>query len=127
MISVYVENNQGEKGLRLYRQMQAEGVSPNDQTFVCAIQACGTLAEIENACNVDGKVTKVMSLELGQALHVDAWRAGFSLDVYVATTLISMYGKCGAIVEAESTFSRLPMHNVASWTAMVSAYVEHGH
>lgn len=127
MISVYVENNQAEKSLRLYRQMQAEGVSPNDQTFVGAMQACGFLAEMESACNVDGKVTEMMALELGQALHVDAWRAGFSSDIYVATTLISMYGKCGAISEAETTFTRLSKHNVASCTAMISAYAELGH
>ncbi|MCO5607510.1 hypothetical protein L7F22_061706 [Adiantum nelumboides] len=127
MITVYVENNQAEKGLLLFRQMQKEGMSPNDQTFVGAIQACGILAEMEDVSNKDGEATKAMSLELGKALHVEAWRGGFSSDAYIVTTLVSMYGKCGTLLEAEATFSTLAKHNVASWTAMISAYVENGH
>ena len=37
-----------------------------------------------------------------------------------------MYGKCGAIHEAEYMFSELKQPTIVSWTAMLSAYVEQG-
>ncbi|KAI5059976.1 hypothetical protein GOP47_0024396 [Adiantum capillus-veneris] len=83
--------------------------------------------EMEDVSNIDGEFIKTMSLDLGKALHVEAWRAGFSSDAYIVTTLVSMYGKCGAIAEAEATFSALAKHNVPSWTAMISVYVENSH
>lgn len=39
---------------------------------------------------------------------------------------MSMYAKCGALMDAEDAFLEISEHNVVSWSAMLSAYVELG-
>lgn len=126
MISAYVEQGRGDKALQLYIQMQEEGVSPNQLTFVFAFQACGILADKEEAIMVDGCPTKLVSLEIGQAVHVDAKSKGFTSDLLLGSSLVSMYGKCGAVLEAEAAFRELPERDIVTWTTMLSAYVQEG-
>eukprot|EP00250_Pteridium_aquilinum_P007571 c17252_g3_i1 orf=3-371(+) len=94
MLSTYVEQGEGEKALSLYLQMKEDGVSPDQLTFVIAIQACATLAETDESLLEGGRSMKVVPLEIGQALHAEARRRGFELDALVGCTLVSMYGKC---------------------------------
>lgn len=126
MLSAYIEWGHGEKALQLYRRMQAEGVSPDGRTYVSALQACCILAEKEEAVLVDEVPTKVMSLKLGQEIHKDAKKKGFGSDVFVCSTLVNMYSKCGNIGLAHDVFHTLSQPDVVSWTALISAYVEHG-
>ena len=139
MLSVYVKNGEGEKVLLLYRQMREEGMHPNAVTFVICLQACGILTSNVKSENGQkpGKEEKAhknqclissWASEVGRALHSDALRIGFAFDVRIVSTLISMYGKCGMVQEAEHVFSIMSPHhhNVVSWNAMLSAYVEEG-
>ncbi|MCO5555519.1 hypothetical protein L7F22_009064 [Adiantum nelumboides] len=124
MLSTYVENNQGKKALWLYRMMLHEGVGMVPLTYVFALQACDIIAEDEQALVVDGQKIKMRSLELGQALHLDVCAMGFASDVFLGTALVSMYGKCGALVKAEDVFLSLTERDIVSWNAVLSAYVE---
>ncbi|KAI5063567.1 hypothetical protein GOP47_0022114 [Adiantum capillus-veneris] len=126
MLSAYVEQGQGERALQMYSQMQAEGMSPNHLTFMIALQACGILAEKEKALFVEGRSLKACSLEIGKALHVEVLMTGFDLEILVGTLLVTMYGKCGAIVEAENVFFASPLKDVNIWNAMLSIYVAQG-
>ncbi|MCO5601077.1 hypothetical protein L7F22_055196 [Adiantum nelumboides] len=126
MLSVLVEQGRGERALLLYRQMQKEGASPNLLTYVFVFQACGVLAE-DNTFLAQSRSVKLVALDIGQAVHADANRSGFTADVLVGTTLVSMYKKCGSLTRAENVFSAMRQHNAVSWTAMLSACVEHGH
>ncbi|MCO5595948.1 hypothetical protein L7F22_049999 [Adiantum nelumboides] len=47
-------------------------------------------------------------------------------DVFVGTTLLSAYGKCGIIQGAEEIFTTLPDRNLITWNALLSAYTEQG-
>ncbi|KAI5067593.1 hypothetical protein GOP47_0018121 [Adiantum capillus-veneris] len=67
-----------------------------------------------------------MGLEIGMALHQDARLNGYTPYVYVATALLTMYGKFGRLVEAEDIFHNLSEPTIVSWTAMLSAFVEQG-
>lgn len=127
MLLAYVEQGQGDTALQFHKQMQEEDISPDQHTFVVSLQACCILAEEEEAIIVEGQATKVVSLDISQALHLDAERKGFTSDAFVVSTLVSAYGKCGIIKEAENMFHKLYERDVVSWSAMISAYVEQGH
>lgn len=123
MLAAYAQHGEAQKALAMYEQMQAEGVSPNDRTLVSALQACGILAEEEDSI-MDGLYMKMGSLGRAKALHLDARRKGYDSDVFVGSTLISVYGKCGSTVDAQQVFEALPRRNVVSWNALIAAYAQ---
>lgn len=126
MLSAYVEQCQGEKALKLYRQMQMDGISADNRTLLFAIQACGILALQFEVEVLEGESAKAASLNIGKALHGLARAKGFTSDICIATALLRMYGMCGAIVEAEYVFAALSHIDTVSWTAMIAMYVEQG-
>lgn len=47
-------------------------------------------------------------------------------DVYVGTSIIDMYCKCGRVEMARKVFDRMKEKNIKSWSALVSGYGMHG-
>ena len=121
MMSAYIEQNQCEKALLVYRQMQVEGMNPNELSLVVALKACSCIAEKQDIA------TEIMPLEVGQALHIDAQRKDFASDSLFGTVLLSLYGKCGALLEAEDIFSGLVERDIVSWNVLISTYVQQGY
>lgn len=126
MLSAYAEQGQDEKTLKLYRQMQEKHMRLDHVTYAVALRACATLAEREEASINHKPTSKAICLEVGRAIHADARRNGLASHVMVASSLACLYGKCGTIMQAENAFGSLAQHNIVTWTAMISAYNEHG-
>eukprot|EP00250_Pteridium_aquilinum_P017103 c23452_g7_i1 orf=3-1220(-) len=96
ILSAYVEKGEGKKALLLFRQLQEEGISADEVTFTVTLQACSILAEMEELTHADEHAVTLMPLEIGRALHADSRRKGFAANTLLGTTLVNMYGKCGA-------------------------------
>lgn len=124
MLAGYAQQQQPEKALQLYRDMQIGGVSATDRTFVSVIQACGLLAEKEDAVLIDQQLMKTGSMQVGKALHGEVWRMGCASDIFVGNALVSLYAKCGSILDAENMFEGLSQKDVVSWTALLAAYAQ---
>jgi pentatricopeptide repeat protein len=106
--------------------MREDGVDPDQRAFLFTFQAIALLAEKEEGTAMQGQVSKARSFEIGRALHADARAKGLSIDSYVSSALVCMYGKCEALVEAEDAIASLPKRNLIAWNAMLSAYIKHG-
>ena len=91
-----------------------------------ALQACGILAEKKETFGLDQISSKMVSWKIGKGLHHDIRENGQNVDVFVGSTLMNMYGKCGTIVEAENVFTGLNHIDIVSLNAMLSAYVNQG-
>ncbi|KAI5070670.1 hypothetical protein GOP47_0015013 [Adiantum capillus-veneris] len=127
MLSAYVEQGQGRKALQCYRQLREEGLCPDHGTFIIALQACNILSEeTKTSSLIEEQQSRKGVQEIGRALHADARKAGFASDIVVGTSLVAMYGKCGAVAEAETVFSGLSQHNIITWNALLSAYANQG-
>ncbi|KAI5062547.1 hypothetical protein GOP47_0023086 [Adiantum capillus-veneris] len=124
MSSAYVENGRPDGACQLYNQMQRGGVSPDDKAIVVALQACCMLAENHKEAEDPKRLTSTIYLTRGLGLHLEACIKGFDLDVFVCNSLISLYGACERISDAECVFEQMPCHDVVSWNALLSAYVE---
>ncbi|MCO5548062.1 hypothetical protein L7F22_001519 [Adiantum nelumboides] len=122
MLSAYVQQEKAEKALRLYRQMIEEVACLNDMTYMIALQACGILVDREEPNVSDANTVKMFSFSICQALHGVARKKGFTANL--GSTLVSVYGKCLAVQEAENVFYALDSPNVTAWSAMISVYVE---
>ena len=119
MLSICVEQGRAEDALTLFRKMQDEGVRPDDHVFVIMLQACYSMLESNSL-----EILKI--LEIVQALHQDGRRMGYDDNVYIGSTLVTVYGKCRAIEEAEKVFTRLPVRDIVLWNSMLTMYVEQG-
>lgn len=111
--------------MNFYEQLRAEGVVPNAQTFVSVLQACARLAETEGHCQ-DGRSVKIQSLQKGKAIHADARRMGIAAHPFVGNAIVSMYFKCGSVLDAWHSFEGLPCRDIVSWNAMLAGHVQGG-
>eukprot|EP00250_Pteridium_aquilinum_P010460 c19405_g1_i1 orf=1-1011(-) len=106
VISAYTEGGKGEQAMETYRHMQVEGIQPNEHTIVSLLKACGSISDLEQ----------------GKAIHAYASTKGLDAHDFIGSALVSMYGKCTSIMEAEKVFDSLSKCNVVLWNAMLSAY-----
>lgn len=62
------------------------------------------------------------NLRGGIQYHSVAIRTGFIANVYVGSSLVSLYGKCGELSNAYQMFEEMPVRNVVSWTAIIAGF-----
>ncbi|GAV61137.1 PPR domain-containing protein/PPR_2 domain-containing protein/PPR_3 domain-containing protein/DYW_deaminase domain-containing protein [Cephalotus follicularis] len=115
MISGYTQNGYAEQALTMFDEMLKEEseVKPNWVTIMSVLPACGHSA----------------ALQRGRRIHQFARKIGLDSNSSVQTALVSMYAKCGSLIDAELCFSRIHPDdkNLVAWNTMIAAYASHGH
>jgi pentatricopeptide repeat protein len=112
LIGGYTELGFGEKALKLFDEMQMEGICPNNVTFVCGLKAC----------------SDVDALGKGQAIHAEISRKGLlGKDVVLGSMLVDMYARCDMLAKAEEILSVLPTGDVIAWNAIISGCIQQCH
>ncbi|MCO5599649.1 hypothetical protein L7F22_053755 [Adiantum nelumboides] len=109
IISMVSEYDSQQDSFNLFQQMQVEGFLPSKGTFLCCL-----------ACSA------YLALSRIKRIHTLAISCEYNLDVVISNALVTMYGKCGSIKDAHTTFQSMPVQNVISWTALITAYAERG-
>ncbi|XP_024526917.1 pentatricopeptide repeat-containing protein At1g11290, chloroplastic-like [Selaginella moellendorffii] len=117
-----VDNGEEELALEVFSRMGR----PNRRSFLTALKACSRLARKEEATPVDGRLVRVKALEMGAAIHSQAVEHGCDSDLFLASTLVDMYAKCGSLVEAHKAFSSMPRRCVVSCNSLIHGYAESG-
>ncbi|CAK9159889.1 unnamed protein product [Ilex paraguariensis] len=109
MISGYLQSDSCEKALKLFGELLCDSnVSPNEVTLVSAITACA----------------RIGLLDLGRKIHGLSVVSGFVVDVFLGSSLIDMYAKCGRLEDAQKVFDRITDRNIVCWTSMIAGYVQ---
>ncbi|KAK0597174.1 hypothetical protein LWI29_022573 [Acer saccharum] len=111
MIYGYSEFGEDEEALKLFKQAVCTDLQVNDFTFASVISVCG-----------DSTL-----LELGKQIHGLCVKTNFELSIFVGSSLISLYSKCGVIEAAYQVFEEMPMKNLGTWNAMLIACAQHAH
>ncbi|MBA0622212.1 hypothetical protein Godav_007773 [Gossypium davidsonii] len=99
-----------EEALMGFSEMQENGFLPDNFVVPNALKACGALLWLGYGKGVHGHVVKV----------------GFDGCVFVASSLIDMYGKCGALEDARKVFDAMIERNVIAWNSMIVGYMQNG-
>lgn len=81
--------------------------------------------EIESSTYVPllQKCLEKNSFQEAQMIHGHIMKSGKQEDLFVMTSLVNVYGKCGAMEAARKVFDKLSKRNVVTWTSLMSGYV----
>lgn len=110
IITACSQHGLGHEALLLLSQMLGDGFFPNEYTICASLKACG-----ENK-----------ALKFGTQLHGAIAKKICKSDVFIGTSLIDMYAKCGEIVSSKKVFDRMKVRNTATWTSIISGYARNG-
>ncbi|PRQ16821.1 putative pentatricopeptide [Rosa chinensis] len=109
IVSGCLQSHRNWNALQVFVKMLADGSArPDAVAFVNALNACARLG----------------SVDLGRKIHGLVLRNGFDLDVFLGSSLVDMYAKCGDMDGARKVFDRMGRRNVVSWTCMIAGYVQ---
>ncbi|KAL0689559.1 hypothetical protein Bca4012_089237 [Brassica carinata] len=113
MIACYAKNGKAFEALKTFREMmtETEDSSPNSVTMVSVLQACASLA----------------ALEQGRLIHGYILRRGLDSILPVISALVTMYGRCGRLEVGQRVFDRMRERDVVSWNSLISSYGVHGY
>lgn len=110
MISSCEKNEDYKGAINIFLQMQLEGKKPDRHTLSSILSACAGLVDLASGTQIHQLVTKA-----------------FIPDLPVNNSLVTMYSRCGAIVEARTIFDEMKLQrDVISWNAMIGGYASHG-
>ncbi|KAJ8623071.1 hypothetical protein MRB53_031600 [Persea americana] len=110
MIARYSQSGNAEEALKLFSQMLYDGFKPN---ISCFSSVLGALASLE-------------ALKIGMNVHNHVIKIGIEDDVFIGSTLIDMYCKCGKTEDGRQVFDLISSRNIVTWNSMVAGYSYNG-
>ncbi|ONK73737.1 uncharacterized protein A4U43_C04F34740 [Asparagus officinalis] len=111
MIAGYMQNEQPEEAVNLFRKMiSEENQIPNTVTLSSILPSCDPIGGVQ----------------MGKEIHAFSIRRFLDKNVFVGTALVDMYSRCGEILSAERVFEGMEEKNTVTYTTMLSGYGQHG-
>lgn len=112
LITGYAQNGLASEAIEVFQMMEeCNEINPNQGTYVSILPAYSHVGALQQGIKIHGRVIKNC----------------LCFDVFVATCLIDMYGKCGRIDDAMLLFYQVPRSSSVPWNAIISCHGVHGH
>ncbi|XP_008795326.3 putative pentatricopeptide repeat-containing protein At5g08490 [Phoenix dactylifera] len=109
LLSGYARARLYGDAMDLFHAMGDEEVKPTAVTMAVILPICA----------------KLKILKAGQSVHAFVIKMGLDSDTLVGNALISMYAKCGSIInDAFRTFCLIAWKDVISWNSMIAGYCD---
>ncbi|KAH7421848.1 hypothetical protein KP509_13G078100 [Ceratopteris richardii] len=110
LINGYAKQGLADEALQLFKQMQCQGLSPDNVAFAGVLVVCAS-----SAC-----------LNEGRRVHATLTSHRLNSNPVIESALLDMYCKCGSIGDAVELFNRLEMKSLVPGNTMLSGYVNYG-
>ncbi|CAH9096437.1 unnamed protein product [Cuscuta europaea] len=111
MIKSYLDSGHVVDAMILYRDLMGNtGFKPDNYTFSSLAKCCSLRVAFWD----------------GLVVHNHALKSGTVSNLYVATSLVDMYGKLGCICLAQKVFDEMTQWSPISWTALIGGYIKSG-
>eukprot|EP01018_Ginkgo_biloba_P036678 Gb_33367 [translate_table: standard] len=99
-----------KEAMAIVHVMNRQGIFVDSSAYASFLQAC-----LEQKALPDCKL-----------VHTHMIQTGFKPHASIGNKLVSMYTKCGSLVDGRRVFDEMPKQNLVSWTAMIAAYARGG-
>ncbi|XP_010266186.1 PREDICTED: pentatricopeptide repeat-containing protein At2g33680-like [Nelumbo nucifera] len=110
IIGNYVQNGIDLEAIKLCKEMLSAGIYLSSFSIPSCLTACSGLAVID----------------MGKQFHSSAIKLGFDKDIYVQSSVVDMYAKCGNMEDSVRAFNEQKDVNVVSSNALLSGFAQHG-
>nr|XP_043621578.1 pentatricopeptide repeat-containing protein At5g39350 [Erigeron canadensis]XP_043621579.1 pentatricopeptide repeat-containing protein At5g39350 [Erigeron canadensis]XP_043621580.1 pentatricopeptide repeat-containing protein At5g39350 [Erigeron canadensis] len=106
------ENGLGREAIMLFKEMRLEGVVTNEATLKSLLPAYAITTDLKQVTSFHGYLI----------------RSGFLSKSDLATGLIDIYSKCGALEQAHMAFNEVPSkkRDIILWSVIIAGYGKHG-
>ncbi|KAL2526018.1 Pentatricopeptide repeat-containing protein [Abeliophyllum distichum] len=109
MMAGFVQNQLHEEAVVLFQRARKTNLETNKFIISSVLCACAALAAL-----IEGK-----------QVHAVVCKSGFGANIYVTSSLVDVYAKCGSIKESYVVFSNAEEKNVVLWNTMISGFARH--
>ncbi|KAI5065700.1 hypothetical protein GOP47_0020395 [Adiantum capillus-veneris] len=110
LIEGYTHAGLGHQAIHMFGMMQLDGCEPDNVSLITILKACSS----------------VQDLEQGAAHHILIAKVGLDLDLFVCSTVLDMYMKCGSVEDGQKVFNNMLRHDSVAWGALIAGYIEQG-
>ncbi|KAJ6352830.1 hypothetical protein OIU76_001944 [Salix suchowensis] len=110
MITACSQQGRCGEAFGMFTQMLNGGFLPNGFTASGVLKACG----------------EEKALKLGKQIHGAIVKKMYKDDVFVGTSLVDMYAKCGEISDSTKVFNGMRRRNTVTWTSIIAGYARKG-
>lgn len=110
IISGYIGVGQYREAIDMFGVLVEMGLRPDSFTIVRVLFACTQLGDLRSGEWIDDYMTEI----------------GMVRNVFVATSLVDMYAKCGNIEKARCVFDGISEKDIVTWSTMIQTYALNG-
>ncbi|OVA16409.1 Pentatricopeptide repeat [Macleaya cordata] len=110
MISGFSQNGHEEEAIQLFCQMRKSGIIPTPYVFSSVLSAS----------------TKMGFYELGEQLHAQVFKWGFSSETFVCNALLSLYSRSENFIFAEQIFTEMNRCDGVTFNSLISGLSQRG-
>lgn len=111
IMSAYIGASRFREAVNMFRNSLERGLRPDSYILVRALSACIQLRD----------------LGAGQRIHKCVTDLGMERNVFVNTSLVDMYAKCGSMEKARAIFNEMHEKDIVTWGTMIQGYAANGH
>ncbi|KAJ6913345.1 hypothetical protein NC651_015764 [Populus alba x Populus x berolinensis] len=110
IISGYTGVGKCREAIDMFRRLLDMGLRPDSFSLVRVLAACTRIGDLRSGEWIDDYITKI----------------GMVRNVFVATSLVDFYVKCGNMERACSVFDGMLEKDIVSWSSMIQGYASNG-
>ncbi|KAL6991505.1 hypothetical protein U1Q18_009618 [Sarracenia purpurea var. burkii] len=110
MIAGFSLNSLDKEAFTFFKKMLGKGMMPTEFSYATVLSCCA----------------KLLSFSQGRQIHAQITKDGYINDVFVGSSLIDMYSKCGDVDLARQFFDEMPFKNTVTWNEMIHGYAQNG-